>query len=249
MVVEGRILYAEAAAYSHSSADLPAMGGPMLEVYQDLTLDGDPGTRARFRVALIEKAETPWRHAPEKEKELRNNAHTAEVAAFERLESSDLPAASLFLRETDHGYYVSNIVPKKIGTLTYRQYNDLLQDFLRRVVAGPAAEHRFQIVVTKAQKALEEFAGADVANALKNFSDAANKATGAAHPLDQRRWHAFVVRAHRQNVKFDAQILARWLQAEGGWSADMAHNLAVEYEQARDLLQFYDGAKKCASTR
>jgi hypothetical protein len=82
----------------------------MLEVYQDLTLEGDPGARPGLRAALIEKTQAPWRHAPEKEEELRKNAHTAEVAAFERLQTDNLPAASLFLWETDKGYYVSNIV-------------------------------------------------------------------------------------------------------------------------------------------
>jgi hypothetical protein len=215
----------------------------MLEVFQDLILRGDPASRARFKAALLQQAQAPWRHAADREEELRRNSLSVDLAVFERTEGDGLPAADLVLWERPVGYEVSNIVPKKNGSLSYGQYNALLQDFITRVATKAAETTDFTVETTKAQKTLEDLLNAKAATALRRFSAAANKSTGATHPLDQKRWYAFLIEAHQQNADLGASTLQRWLCEEDGWSEDMAYELAIDYEQARSLLRFYDDAK------
>src|SRR3546814_11423754 len=74
------------------------------------------------------------------------------------------------------------------------------------------------------------------AAALRRFSAAANKATGASHPLDQRRWFDFIISAHRSGKDIGTDRLARWLHEVEGWDEDSAHRLAGEYERCQELL-------------
>ena len=102
----------------------------------------------------------------------------------------------------------------------------------------------FTVETSKAQKTLEDFASEKVARSLRRFSAAANKSTGAGHPLDERRWHTFLIDAHQDNADLDAPALARWLREDEGWPEDVAHALAVEYETGRALLKSYDAARE-----
>src|SRR3546814_8731568 len=71
---------------------------------------------------------------------------------------------------------------------------------------------------------------------FRSFSAAANKATGASHPLDQRRWFDFIISAHRSGKDIGTDRLARWLHEVEGWDEDSAHRLAGEYERCKELL-------------
>jgi hypothetical protein len=72
------------------------------------------------------------------------------------------------------------------------------------------------------------------------FSRLANKSTGAAHPMDKKRWYAFLIAAHRASKRLDSDQLARWLVEVEAWSAGRAQDLAIDYEFALGLLEQYD---------
>ena len=79
-----------------------------------------------------------------------------------------------------------------------------------------------------------------VAKKLKIFSAVANKSTGAAHPLDRRRWMDFLVEAHRSETDLSPSMLRRWMCEVEGWSEDIASELTCDYETSRELLNYYD---------
>ena len=76
---------------------------------------------------------------------------------------------------TDTEIKVGNIVPSEKGALDYSEYNSVLQDFVRRI-AGPAAQKTgFAVETTPARQSLDDWLTPQSAEALRRFSEAANK--------------------------------------------------------------------------
>jgi hypothetical protein len=68
------------------------------------------------------------------------------------------------------------------------------------------------------------------AEELRIFSRTANRS--GLHDEDVKRWHVFVIAAHREHSRLDAMTLHRWLEQrkaaqDAGWPTDAAHMLAI----------------------
>lgn len=136
--------------------------------------------------------------------------------------------------------YVSNIVPKQLSELTFDQYNAILGEFYERF-ARPAAEALgLQHLMTPDTRDIEDLVSESTATKLRTFSKLANKSTGSAHPLDRARWFDFLVASHSESSRLDSHTLARWLVESEKWAEEKATGLAIEYEFAIALLNFYD---------
>ena len=79
---------------------------------------------------------------------------------------------------------------------------------------------------------------ADTYKKLQAFVSNANK-QGPLHPLDQDRWRDFLIAAHNEQANLAAEELEAWFN-EQGFPEDVATELVIEYEQARNLLKQYD---------
>ncbi len=212
-----------------------------IEVFQDMAMRGPITKRPQLREALIAAAVGPWQADLKRSAEIARNAVIPEdVIVFRREASKNYPAAGLTLWGTGDGYYVPNIVPVEMGSLTYAQYNAILADFVERVAAPVADKFGFAITRTEPRQSVDDWLSSDAALKLRRFSGAANKSTGSSHPADERRWFAFIVAAHRAGGKLDASTLARWLHEVEGWDEESAHKLAGDFEKSLALLQFYD---------
>jgi len=212
-----------------------------IAVFSDLTLEGPADGRSPLRQALIAAAEAPWVFDRRRSEEvMRNTISGDDVLVFVRKPADDLPGASLTLNATDRGYYVPNVVPVTTGELTRDQYNAILRDFADRIVSPVATRHAYSVNLTAAHQGLGDWVSSAVAQALRTFSAAANKSTGANHPLDQRRWFAFILAAHRGHSDMDPERLARWLHEVDGWDQNSAHHLAGDYERSIALLSYAD---------
>jgi hypothetical protein len=215
-----------------------------IEVFQDLTLRDPAGDRHKLRLALIERVSPPWVHSEEAEKRLASRTVLdGDILVFQRTADDHLPAASLTLWSRLDGYEVTNIVPREIGELGYAKYNALLQEFVRQIAMPAASSVGYSVETTAAQQSLEEWTSPEVAKALQYFSLAANKSTGSSHPLDEKRWLKFLIKAHVSGKKIGADRLGRWLTEVEGWDDDHAHELVIEYEFALDLLREYDSER------
>lgn len=135
---------------------------------------------------------------------------------------------------------VSNIVPCYAGALTEDQYNMIAERFAEQVLRVAVHGLPLRVTLGPTEEKLEDLLSADSLEALRSFSDTANRATGAAHPLDAERWHRFVIRTHIEGTSFDADTLRRWLHEDQGWGEDQAYELGIQYERARELLRQYD---------
>jgi hypothetical protein len=211
-----------------------------IEVFRDLNLRGSLARRPDLRQALITAAKDPWHYDPDRAAAISRNAIDAEVLAFDHKATDDLRAARLTLWSRDNGYYVSNIVPTEFGELGITQYNAILADFIERIVRPVAPRFDYQIDATEAHQNLEDWTSADAARKLRVFSTAANKSTGASHPMDERRWFEFIIAVHESKKTIATNRLTRWLHKIEGWDEESAHELAGKYETALGLLQRYD---------
>lgn len=214
---------------------------PSLEVFQDLLLRGPREDRGKLRDALIAAAVLPWRHAFDKEADISLHATDDEdVVVFERSEGDGLVAAGLVLWSTADGYQITNIVPLELNSLSYSAYNAILQDFESRIAQPAAIVTGFHVETSSAHESISDWLTPSSAEALRRFSTLANKSTGAAHPLDKERWLAFLIDVYRKTPAFDAERLVRWLIEVERWPESTAHDLAIQYEFAIELLERYD---------
>jgi bifunctional non-homologous end joining protein LigD len=134
-----------------------------IEVFQDLSIVGPEGKRTELRQALIEAVAAPWKHGQDAEKDLSRMARGEDIIVFQREADSRLPAAGLTLWAREAGYEITNIVPKKMGQLTYAQYNALLQEFDRNIARPAASKTGFAVNVSAPRQTLEQWVSPEAA--------------------------------------------------------------------------------------
>jgi hypothetical protein len=180
-----------------------------------------------------------WMRAIDREKKSESLGEKA--YCFEHSESGGLRNAGLTLFEKSHDvWYVPNIVPIESGQLSYDEYNNLLTDFTNSIVKPVIEDLPVSIELTKDQIFLEDITGEEIAGLLKKFSALANKSTGSSHPLDKKRWFAFIYAVNKAEATVHTDILERTL-VEQGWSEESSNELAIEFEFAQDLLNYAKG--------
>jgi hypothetical protein len=217
-----------------------------IEIYQEMTIQGAVEHRPALRKALIAAAVAPWKFDPKASaKAISDLVSSQEVLTFQRQKTDDLPDSSLWLVTTDtgSGYYVSNIVPSRLGHLTVGQFNAVLKDFADRVAAPVTVHHKFSIHTSPPRQSLEDWLSPDAETKLRCFSAMANKTTGSSHPADKLRWLDFIIAVHKSSNKcnkFDDNKLTRWLNEVDGWNQVSAGELGVEYGDGIALLKRYD---------
>ncbi len=206
-----------------------------IEIFQDLFLRCAAGGRQEIRDSLRRCTKEPWRHAEAKELILAED-----VMAFERAPGDDIPASGLTLWRNKDGYKVANIVPLEIRELSVACYNDVLNDFVDRIVEPASNDSRFLMNLGKREHHLTHWTSEEAADALHRFSVTANKSTGSSHPADRRRWFEFIFAAHSARSRLDTDILARWLTEVEGWPSEIVEDLMIQYEFGISLLTEYD---------
>lgn len=206
-----------------------------IEVFQDLTLTSRDGRRTALRDALHRNASPPWRHAEEREREFPDTSR--EFLVFQRASGDALAASGLTLCGRPDGYEVVNIVPLEADELGVSGYNDVLNDFMERVVNPASRELGFDVSLTPRKQSIVDWTSDEVASALHTFSVCANKSTGAGHPADRKRWFEFLFASYAANTRLDTELLGRWLVEAEEWPPEIAHDLVDSYQYSMDLLK------------
>ena len=211
-----------------------------IEVFQNLHLKGR-SSASSIRASILAQVQAPWHHDQEREEDIRGHASDGEdVIVLVRDEFDDVDESGMVLWQEGEGYRVSNIVPRNVGELGITKYNAILRDFVARIAEPAASASGFGVELTSPYQSLDDWLDAEPAAALRRFSRAANKSTGAAHPMDRARWYAFLIATHHTSKRLDTDQLVRWLVEVEHWSEDTAHELAIDYEFALGLLEQYD---------
>ncbi len=142
--------------------------------------------------------------------------------------------------------WIWNIVPREIGHMHKDECNAVVMDFYNQLIIPSTKGLGVHVELTGDQVGLDEWLSKETAQKLRAFSGGANKATGSSHPTDAQRWRAFVIAAHMERSNMTAEDVAQWLREEEEWDPEQAEELAIEYEQGRDLLKAYDEHRNLA---
>jgi len=204
-----------------------------MKVFQNLEIHGDPATVNDWLDRVTRLAVSDWLRDERREREL------PDYYCFGRAASGNIPETKLYLTRERYGLNVSNVVP--VGrNLNIEQYNAVIRDFYDTLAKPAADEVGVSLHMSRDSYHLEQAFPPVVLEKLRRFSDAANKSTGASHPLDRKRWLEFLVTAYRERTQIDQGTLARLLEEELGWPDDTAAELASNYQSALEILRFND---------
>jgi hypothetical protein len=210
-----------------------------MKVFRDLYLNLSIARTDDFFNEVEQSLAVDWSRDHETEertaREFRDKYYYFACNKTEELET----ALVAFARKNDKIAYIANIVPREFGKLSKDQYNKILLDFYERCLKPICEKHSIPVEITTDNQSMADWVSDGTHKKLKLFSNAANKSTGTAHPLDQERWFSFVVSVIRNNDKLDPSQLERWLVEEEGWHPDIASELAIEYEQGISLLKYF----------
>ncbi len=226
-----------------------------LEFYQELTISFNASSREAVGEKLEKcKSRGVWIRETEVESRLEESNLLAGrgVLAFERRDSADGPSVQVSLwpvkreinqQEVGFGYRLGNIVPLEHGSLGIVGYNDALAGFINDVIEPARETMQIMINLTPRKQTLSDWTSDEAADALTQFSNAANMSTGMNHPADAARWRAFVIADHRSKKKtLSSDKLRRWLIEVERWPEDDADDLTTYWEFGKELLIDYDEA-------
>ena len=209
-----------------------------MNVYRELVFRGNRLALDRFISDLEQRLTDGWTRYHSRESEVRR-AVLGAMYCFSCTAAGQRPASELWVAtQADGALYVSNVLANEYSSLSYDQYNAIVQEFHARFALPAASATGVKVELAKADPQIEDFLSERAARLLRSFSTGANRSI--LHPLDRERWNEFLTAAHREGAPLSATMLQRWLVEEESWPEDEASNLAIEYEQARGLLEVYE---------
>ena len=212
---------------------------PKLEVFQQLDIHYPPGSQ--LRDALRTQAKPPWHHSCEAEDNIKQNGNDSlDLIVFNRDEGFGIRASLLVLCVDSGICKLANIVPDRISSLEECGYNDILDDFMERVVKPAAETTGIHWDITKRKQTITDWTSREAAEALHTFSCAANKSTGSSHPADAEQWRKFLIENHRAASKMNESQFRWWLVEVEDWPLSVADRLVSAREDAREILRDYD---------
>lgn len=211
-----------------------------LPVFRDLIITGGAGEIVRIGDVLEARLHVGWSRDQTREKEASRfeGSDGLEWLVFNRDATPEIPAASLFLSVQGDDLAVTNIVPQVVSQLLRQQYNLILAEFFEKVAEPACRDLNLRCTLTEDSLPITHWVSEEAASRLLRFSRLANKATGSAHPLDRKRWFAFIFQTVQDKSSLDAQTLGQWLVSIGHWPEEAAHDLMIEFEFGRDLLRY-----------
>ncbi|HUE02835.1 MAG TPA: hypothetical protein VMR62_24930 [Bryobacteraceae bacterium] len=210
-----------------------------MQAFQTLTISGPSEKLRRMPVEIEKLLADGWSRDGALEARLNKSSFSPEIYCFHCEESPNREAADLSLSRNSNQLRVANIVPSGSSPLSYSQYNAILKEFAERFARPAAQGLGLAVAISRAAITVDDLLPPQVVDALKNFSDQANKKTGAANPNDRARWQEFVIGAHQAHSELDSDVLSDWL-IQHGWTDTDAHDLAIEYVRGRYLLDQFE---------
>ncbi len=152
-------------------------------------------------------------------------------------------ASLVLMRDRNGNLSLSNIVPDKLGRLTYDEFNYILEEFLQKFAKPAAAKTGVAIEVTSGVVTIDDWFSKETADKLRHFLTLSHGNT--IRTDDHERWMDFLISAHRESAQVHGDVLARWLEEDARCDEVDANHLGIEYQRSQELLRYqgqYQGA-------
>ena len=209
-----------------------------IEKFRELYLKVDAEHSDDFAAAVDKALSDGWVRALKSEGEARLCDDECFYYVRDNRRGREPVLVAIYRRDAET-LYVSNVVPQDRFQLTHEQYNAALQEFYDRILSRVKATFPFAFMLSSDELRLDLLIPPEVFKQLCQFSRTANKSTGSSHPVDRKKWFAFLVALHRSKLKVDSDALVRWLTEEEKWPGAVAGKLGVEFEFGMGLLKFH----------
>jgi hypothetical protein len=211
-----------------------------MKVFRELSIKGSSERLAAFIHGVTLRLADGWRRETEREgQSIKLTPGLWPMFCFTCPKAQGRGMSEIWIaHRSANELFVSNVIPHSFGQLSYEQYNEILCEFHDQFARPAAEEQDLRIELSADNVDLEAWLSPLAAEALRSFSNHANKSTGASHPLDRERWYKFLILSDKEKSTLDASTLARWLSEEAGWADTTASELADDYERARSLLAY-----------
>ncbi len=207
-----------------------------------LRITGDQDALQQVARKIDRILDKGWRRDHQQEFELESQADDgSQVYCFVCSALGTRPASLLWMSDRLGVLEVTHVGPQQGGRLSDDERKRVCEEFYQRFVVLATGGMNVEIDFTEATSGLDNTVSEEAASLLRKFANGANKSNGAVQ-FWHDNWNAFFVAAHKENVVLDGAILRQFLTIEAGWSEERADELQTQYEAARSLLRYYDGA-------
>lgn len=224
-----------------------------MKIYRELYIKGTKEQLFDFIEKIADYAKGDWK--------LEKNVHHLENYLFFDYNGSlvDKARVSIYLGDDikKGELMVGNIIPLEKNELSIEEYNNILLKFYDDIIE-PYKKCNSSLNISKPSDDVfnpTNIISKEALKKLEAFSLAANKSTGSSHPDDRKRWFDFVCQTVDDGKMFDYSTLSNFLQDENywgkkssdfigvmgkfAWDEENACELASEYENLCDVLQYY----------
>lgn len=203
--------------------------------YRDLKFIGSLSEQDKLFQLIEEKLHDGWIRDKNKESDFKDK--NSEYKIFIRSKVDHLPSCALFLTPDNNSFfYVCNIAPEEELESPVENYNTVLEEFFVKFVQPSVDNLDIRVIFSEADKTIDNSMSPELADKLKRFSGAANKASAGTHPLDQERFLDFIIQAHLESSLLDESTLDELLKDEN-WSSKDALELSIKYNFGRKMLK------------
>src|SRR5712692_11895938 len=161
-----------------------------MKVYRDLVFRGNRPALVRFIADIEPRLTDGWARYHARESAVRRAA-LGTMYCFSCTTAGPRPASELWVATRSDGVlYVSNVLANEYSSLTYDQYNAIVQEFHDRFARPAAQATGVEVELGDADPQIEDFLSGETAALLRRISGLANRSI--VHPLDRERWNEFL---------------------------------------------------------
>ena len=135
---------------------------------------------------------------------------------------------------------VVNIVPTVSGSLSYDDYNEILNSFHNDCVTEFLPQKGINLKITDGAYDVEKIAGEKTFKALQKWEKLCNHSTGNTNSHDFERWADFLTTAFTEKSPLTPELLNRWLVEERNWNDDeLVSRIVLDFEYGLAILKHY----------
>lgn len=134
---------------------------------------------------------------------------------------------------------IVNIVPMPesgISHIEYAEYNKLLDLFRDQVFGTINHEQGNEIRANSEEYNIEDV----IPKSYTALNTWLNMYPLSGHPLDTKRWYAFVVALHENNEYLSLDDFAKYIMENYEWPSDKIEEFSLRLESQLELLEYYD---------
>lgn len=152
---------------------------------------------------------------------------------------TDIPDSRIIINRYYSKVSVINIVPlPPVNQLSKDQYNTIVDVFDAEVLyllynSMDSEVHKSKNYIDIREKMPKTF------NLLESWASLANTNNPFVHPCDAERWNKFICDNVLSGESTSSDLIESFVGEELNWDADLRNDVAIRYEQDRDLIKYY----------